>query len=325
MSFTIDCPRCSRTLNVTEKAYGKTLPCPGCNQLLQVPHPAQASPQASRVGATPPPWAGTWQNGQAPPEPARSLPPGMPPMPPSGESLDFLSADGGGHAGPRALAKAAQGLNFADMFLGKEKESIFKLLPDEDVLGEVTIHHKHFGIVDKGVTRVTLTNRRLLYTSTRVFSPLYWLLVALFWPLILYYALRIACNRSGSLSLGSVDSVEKRYFPNWTLLILILMVGYVMIALCIVALRQIVGDSPGFLFAVTHVLAGLLAVGLLILLLATRGPWMLIVSGNNRFPISRRPGDVGGEETELDAFFQKVNIEVHRAKMLQLRASSATT
>ena len=37
MSFKMDCPHCRRTLNVTEKALGRTLPCPGCNQPVAVP------------------------------------------------------------------------------------------------------------------------------------------------------------------------------------------------------------------------------------------------------------------------------------------------
>jgi hypothetical protein len=44
MAFTIECPHCHRTLNVTEKAFGRTLPCPGCNQPIKVPQPAQPSP-----------------------------------------------------------------------------------------------------------------------------------------------------------------------------------------------------------------------------------------------------------------------------------------
>ena len=321
MSFKISCPHCTKTLNVTEPAFGKVVPCPGCGQPISVPNPTQQSYQASQASA-PPRWPGAAHNGDAMPNSAGRLPAGMPPMPPVDGSLDFLSESGDGHAGRRMLPSAVRGLNLTDMFLGKEKENVFQSLPDESVLSEVTIHHKHFGFVDKGVTRVTLTSQRLLYTSTRVFSPLYWLLVALFCPLILYYVFRVAYNRSGSLSLGSVDSVEKRYFPNWSLFVVMLIVGYFVIALCGVALKQVVGNSPAILFTVSYVLEGLLAVGLLILLLATRGPWMRIVSGNNWFPISRRPGDVGGDEEELDAFFQKVNVEVHRAKMLQLRANS---
>jgi len=37
MSFNIACPHCKKVLNVTEKAYGKTLPCPGCQRPIVVP------------------------------------------------------------------------------------------------------------------------------------------------------------------------------------------------------------------------------------------------------------------------------------------------
>jgi hypothetical protein len=37
MSFKMDCPHCMKTLNVTEKAMGKTVPCPGCNQPVTIP------------------------------------------------------------------------------------------------------------------------------------------------------------------------------------------------------------------------------------------------------------------------------------------------
>ena len=57
MSFKMECPRCMKTLNVTEKAFGKTVPCPNCNQPIKVPQPTQPSLQASPVGAAPP-WSG---------------------------------------------------------------------------------------------------------------------------------------------------------------------------------------------------------------------------------------------------------------------------
>ena len=37
MAFKMDCPHCMRTLNVTEKAMGRTVPCPGCDQPVAVP------------------------------------------------------------------------------------------------------------------------------------------------------------------------------------------------------------------------------------------------------------------------------------------------
>ena len=37
MSFKMNCPHCAKPLNVTEKAFGKTVPCPNCNGPLIVP------------------------------------------------------------------------------------------------------------------------------------------------------------------------------------------------------------------------------------------------------------------------------------------------
>ena len=48
MPFKMDCPHCGKTLNVVEKAYGKTLPCPGCNRPVAVPTPPE-SPSTSRA------------------------------------------------------------------------------------------------------------------------------------------------------------------------------------------------------------------------------------------------------------------------------------
>ena len=80
MSFTMDCPHCMKTLNVTEKAFGKTVPCPSCNQPIDVPQPPQPSPQANRVG-TPLPLSEAMQNGHSTPDSAVPLPPRMPSIP----------------------------------------------------------------------------------------------------------------------------------------------------------------------------------------------------------------------------------------------------
>jgi len=37
MAFKMVCPHCKKILNVTEKAFGRTVPCPGCNQPLTIP------------------------------------------------------------------------------------------------------------------------------------------------------------------------------------------------------------------------------------------------------------------------------------------------
>ncbi len=195
--------------------------------------PAAGKPlqQASPVGA-PVRWSGTEQNGEATPDAARPLPAGMPPMPPTGGTLEFLDGNVDAARMPSALAHAFQGLNVTDMFLGNEKESVFSLLGGEQRLGELTIHHQHFFIVKSGVTRVTLTTQRLLYTATRVFSPVYWLLLVLFPPLIFYYVARLSRNWNIALPLESIDSVKKRYRPNWLLFVLAIIVGYFIAGFC---------------------------------------------------------------------------------------------
>ncbi len=97
MSFKISCPHCMRTLNVSERAIGQTVPCPGCNQPITVPQSFQPARQTSDVAA--PAWPGAAQNGDVtPPVAAPSLPPGMPPMPngvppPPADPLGFLRSD----------------------------------------------------------------------------------------------------------------------------------------------------------------------------------------------------------------------------------------
>ena len=73
MSFKISCPHCAKALNVTEPAFGKTVPCPGCNQPIKVPIPAQPLRQASPVGPPPPPWSGVAQNGASTPGASEAL------------------------------------------------------------------------------------------------------------------------------------------------------------------------------------------------------------------------------------------------------------
>jgi hypothetical protein len=313
MSFRMDCPRCKRGLNVTEIAFGKTLPCPGCGQPFKVPHPGLQPVHVDLPGAPPAlSVAGARVDGtSASQEPhARE----MPPLP-GGDR----TSDSGGHRSYSSYSESpgnGNGLNLVDMLFGREKESVFHLAPDEKVLKEVLIHHRLFFYVDRGITRVTLTTQRLLYTSTRVFSPVYWLLL-LFFPLaIFYYVFRLSRNRNGSIPLCSVDSVEKRYFPNGPLFGTALIAGSLAIWLCGEILEQ-VHTSQDARFVVLYLLTGVAALVILALLLATRVPWMFIRSGNNWFPISRSPGDEGGDEEELDSFFQETQREVQRAKMLK--------
>ena len=80
MSFKISCPHCTRTLSVTEPAFGKIVPCPGCAQPIKVPNLAPPSRPVSPVGAVSP-WSNVAQNGAGALNSARPLPVGMPPMP----------------------------------------------------------------------------------------------------------------------------------------------------------------------------------------------------------------------------------------------------
>ena len=103
MSFTISCPRCMRTLNVTEKAFGKTVPCPACNQPINVPKPAGAPSVFSSAPVAPN--VNVAINTQ--PTASIHLPAGMPPVPnsnpppqPSNDPLGFLPSEPGARTLP---------------------------------------------------------------------------------------------------------------------------------------------------------------------------------------------------------------------------------
>ena len=194
MPVKMECPHCKRPLNVTEAAFGKILPCPGCSQPIKVPLPSFHASHADAPRGRSAEYDGAEHNGDGASDSARPLPAGMPPMPDQGRPFDFLDGATGGSQPPRRPPNGAHGLDLSDMFMGNEKEIVFHLLPNEEVLGEVTIYHKHLSIVDKGITRITLTTQRLLYTTTRVFSPAYWLLLVLIHPLIWYYLFRVCAQ-----------------------------------------------------------------------------------------------------------------------------------
>jgi hypothetical protein len=214
------------------------------------------------------------------------------------------------------------------MFAGNEKEHVFSLLPGEERLDELTIHHQHLFFVKSGVTRVTLTTNRVLYTTSRVFSPVYWLLLVLITPLIFYYAFRIGRNRNVAMPLGSIDSVEKRYRANWPLLILLLIASALLMGICVFALSGIWGrDEPPFVavFAVRSVLGGLMGPVILFLLLATRLVGFEVrTRGNNLVFIAFSPGDSGGSEETLDAFFRKVHSQIECAKTSRSQSNSVS-
>jgi hypothetical protein len=322
-----------KTLNVTEKAFGKTVSCPGCNLPINIPHPAQPSRQASDGGASPP-WSDAAQNGDAMPVSTRPVPAKMPPMPPTDGAFDFLNASAIASAGTRTIAKATQGLNLADMFSGNEKEHVFSLLTGEERLEELTIHHQHLFIVKSGVTRVTLTTHRLLYTETRVFSPVYWLLLVLFPPLIFYYVIRLSRNRNVAIPLGSIDSVEKRYRPHWLWFVLAIILGYMVASLCGMAVTTVFGgghhqtlfsESSALEVVVKSLVLGLLGPAVLILLLATRIVGIEVVTFNNRFFVRFSPADVGVNEGKFDAFLQSVHAQMERARTSQSQPNSSAT
>jgi hypothetical protein len=221
------------------------------------------------------------------------------------------------------------------MFLGNEKECVFSLLPGEQRVAELTIHHQHFFVVKAGVTRAILTTQRLLYTKTCVFSPVYWLLLVLFPPLIFYYVARLPRNRNVALPLGSIDSVEKRYCPNWLLFVLAILLGYLIALLCSAAFGTVFqrphqhglpGESSAMEFMVNGLVLGLVAPLVLIMMLATRMVRFVVRSrGGVDVPIWFSAGDSGVSEETFDAFFQKVHVEMENARTLQTQRNGPAT
>jgi hypothetical protein len=321
MSFKMNCPHCGRTLNVTEPAFGQTVPCPGCNRPVEVPHPSEVP---SPPPQSPAPGAGRASEGRE-----SHVPPEMPAMPPTVETFAFLNLDGDAPARRGAPAGAVQGLNLADMFAGIEKEHVFRLLPGEEPLQELMIEHQHFFVINSGITRITLTTQRLLYSATRVFSPVYWLLLVLFPPLMLYYIYRMIRNRSVSMPLDSIDSVEKDFRPNWLLFILATLAAYLLAAVCAMAVVM-ASDHPDehmvLVWTVRSIVLGLSAPAVLALLLATRVFRFVVRSdGANRFAIAYNPGDRGVSEESFDDFFDSVHSQMEYVRTLRLQSNTVPT
>jgi hypothetical protein len=94
MSFKMDCPHCKRTLNVTEKAFGKTVPCPGCKQPVTLPRTIPPPP-VHQVATTVSPLPVARPKRVVTPQPTRSaappIPPELPPVPRPDAGLDFLN------------------------------------------------------------------------------------------------------------------------------------------------------------------------------------------------------------------------------------------
>jgi len=222
---------------------------------------------------------------------------------------------------PTPFGKRVRGLNVEDMFRGNVKEHIFTLLPGEEQVGELTIRHQQLFIFKSGVTRLTLTTQRLLYTATRVFSPIYWMLLALFPPLIFYYVVRLQHNRNVAIPLGSIDTVEKRYRPQWIWFILAVLVVNFIAGLCVLVIGSIfkgAKDSSGVELFVEYIVFALAGPVVLILLLATRIVGFNVrTGGSNHISVRFSPGDIGVSEEEFDTFFQKVHDQMERARKAQ--------
>ena len=117
VSLKMNCPRCKRALNVTEPAFGKTVPCPGCKQPIKVPHPAAVSATAPAQRASP--RSGGTDNLAAESTPPQ-LPPPMPP-PPDGyplanDPLEFLNSES---VAPSAPPRSAGGNPLLGGTIGK--------------------------------------------------------------------------------------------------------------------------------------------------------------------------------------------------------------
>jgi DNA-directed RNA polymerase subunit M/transcription elongation factor TFIIS len=326
----IGCPQCGSRLILVRQFHGKNVRCNNCGVVLAVSaDPWRLTVVTDVSGASAfgrpietqfllpddvPPLSASTMDGQSPPLPP--FPPATPPLPNTGDALNFFTQTVNPPATPDMLVERDRNLNLTDMLIGNEKEHIFFLLPGEQRLDELTIHHRHFFIVRQGITRLTLTTHRVLYTTTRVFSPLYWLLVILFPPLILYYVVRILLNRNVLIPLENVDSVEKKYKPNWLLFILMFLLGNVLATLSAQAVSIYVGGQYQFalFLKINSILAGLLAPALLVLLLTTRVVGIQVRSRNNNFFVQFKSGDRGVSEQHFDSFVQNLYAAVLRVK-----------
>ncbi len=329
--FDIACPKCGALLHAKNEWIGKAARCNTCRHQLTIAREGgDATPPAYNNMAAASEWHYAKEGRQCGPLSASdienliasgTLKPsdlvwrqGMGSWSSVQEAfISRRSADGS--AGPRQRVSILPPWNWADMVSGKEKEDVFQLVPGEKVLDGFTVRHQHFLIVRRGITRVTLTTHRVLYTATRVFSPAYWLLVTVFPPLILYYVFRISLNRNVSVPLSSIDSVEKRYRPNWLLFILATLAAYLLAGLCTFA-AMLMGNAV-LAWAARILTFGLAGPALLVLLLKTRVPGIDVGSDNNQFSVQLGASDAGVSEARIDTFIERLCAQVHRAKAFQ--------
>jgi hypothetical protein len=341
------CPRCKTDLVVPDNLAGTQVRCGNlaCQHTFTLPTAVKNAAAGASRSMPPSPVAkgnaAQSRTGLTPP--TRPPAAGAPPLPETHGAPDFLDGIADDQARPKARDKAAaravQSLNLTDMFIGKEKEHVFQLLPGEERLDELTIYHQHFFFVQSGVTRVTLTTYRVLCTVTRVFSPVYWLLSVLFPPLIFYYAIRISRNRNVWLPLGSIDSAEKQYRTNWTVFLVTIFAGYIVASLGASAVGSAFGRSSSLHLVVQSILISLLGPVVLVILLSTRMVGIKVFSAANQFYVGWNAGDrvtsldddrqlgpanLVFSEAKFDAFLQRVHAEMERAKFSPSRPVSAT-
>lgn len=269
------CPKCRTEHEVSDDLAGSRVRCanPECRQTFTIPTNAGKGAGTRRLapsfpenrenadGATP-------DSGSS----SKSAPLSPPPLSGADRPFEVDTGSPKHRTGASRFANQVQRLNLADMVMGKDKEHVFPLLPGEERIDELEFDEIHLFFIRRGIIRVTLTSHRLLYTKTRVFSPFYWLLLVLCFPLIFYYLFRISRNMSVAIPLASIDSYEKRYFPNWALLIVAAVLSYLIAGVFVFAVMMAVDkpeDSIVLAWTIRSTVLGVLGPALLVLLLAT--------------------------------------------------------
>ena len=342
MSIVVTCQNCSQVFQVPDKLAGKTGKCTKCDALLAIPAgparhggPAIDSSQGgSKTGGQPagvieiscPKCAKTYQAratvlgkktrckacghdfvvSRVDGEPEGTA------APPQIDNSKTIPEGLSSHARWKADVESRR--KASDAFQESERVFEFDLMPGEQVVDELVIFHRVLFVFRSGVTKVTLTNARVLYNATRVFSPIYWIALALCPLLIWYYPLRIGKNRHVSLSLQNIDSIEKKYRANWLVLLSACLAG-VLTSRMVMLLENSFGHwllAAGEYLLAIQVLTNFivfLVVGPLILLflLKTRIVSMFVRSANNLVTVHFGVLDRGVSEERFDAFIQKVN------------------
>lgn len=92
------------------------------------------------------------------------------------------------------------------------------LLPNETIVKQIQVVNRRFGFLTSGQTRIALTDRRLLFSVSREFELPYWVLLALFPPLLLHYHFRARQNRQSAIPIDRITAVEKIARPSYGIL-----------------------------------------------------------------------------------------------------------